>query len=756
MWKNKTKHDHNLSVKRIDILFTLSGIAFTLIATMFFLIEIFQIEQRNVMSGQWVSLVRDGIFIGIVLYLIYGGLVYQITRLGYLRRRFRHIPASRDDIENIFERPAPYLTILVPSFKEEERIIKQTLMSAALQNYPHKKVVLLIDDPPFPDNHSDALRLERTRSLPDSVLSLLEKPAKRFNDELREYRLRNEAGYMDVEKETGKIIELYAEADAWFDKELSDFEVTDHTDALFREKILEKTRNSLLVRIGNFKQRLQKAEETAPSLEIFRLYRLLAAIFSVEMTSFERKKYINLSHEPNKAMNLNSYISLMGKNLKVVKIEENLHLIESYQMRPNFSVPDSEYIITLDADSLLLSDYALRLIHVMEKPDNNMIAIAQTPYSAVPNAQSLERIAGATTDIQYIIHQGFTMHNATYWVGANALLRKTALDDIVTSGIERGFPIKRYIQDRTVIEDTESTIDLVARGWKLFNYPDRLSYSATPPDFGSLIIQRRRWANGGLIILPKLLQYLISKPYRFGKLAEGFLRFHYLTSLAAVNFGILALISISLAENIFNFWLPLSALPYFVLYSRDLAQIGYRFSDVFRVYALNLMLIPVNLGGVLKSLQQSFTGIKIPFGRTPKVKGRVTTALFYLVFEYIMLILWSVGAVVDLGMGYWIHGIFAVMNTGFLFYAIKNYMGFKESGEDLKLGLSKWRQQLATRKKHATARVRPPFQPEATRYFQQFSIDRRVSIDNMDNKYYRRATDINKEYEIFSSKNESL
>ena len=98
--------------------------------------------------------------------------------------------------------------------------------------------------------------------------------------------------------------------------------------------------------------------------------------------------------------------------------------------------------------------------------------------------------------------KGFTQHNATYWVGANALLRHTALKEIAVREVERGYPVQRFIQDRTVIEDTESSVDLSVRGWRLYNYPERLAYSATPPDFGSLIIQRRRWANGGLIILP--------------------------------------------------------------------------------------------------------------------------------------------------------------------------------------------------------------------------------------------------------------
>ena len=49
-------------------------------------------------------------------------------------------------------------------------------------------------------------------------------------------------------------------------------------------------------------------------------------------------------------------------------------------------------------------------------------------------------------------------------------------------------------------------------------------------------------------------------------------------------------------------WLPLTALPYFCLYARDLQLAGYRASDFVRVYSLNLVLIPINLGGVLKSL----------------------------------------------------------------------------------------------------------------------------------------------------------
>ena len=105
-----------------------------------------------------------------------------------------------------------------------------------------------------------------------------------------------------------------------------------------------------------------------------------------------------------------------------------------------------------------------------------------------------------------------TYHDATFWVGANAVLRKRALDAIAERSYIGDWPIRRYIQDRTVIEDTESTIDLATHGWSLLNYPERLSYSATPPDFGSLCIQRHRWANGGLLIVPKLCRQRARPP----------------------------------------------------------------------------------------------------------------------------------------------------------------------------------------------------------------------------------------------------
>ena len=249
-------------------------------------------------------------------------------------------------------------------------------------------------------------------------------------------------------------------------------------------------------------------------------------------------------------------------------------------------------------------------------------------------------------------------------------IHNAALDDIAFVERERGFEITKYIKDRTVIEDAESTIDLISRGWRLHNYPARLAYSATPPDFGSLLVQRRRWANGGLMILPNLLSYLRSGPLSWSRLAEGLIRFHYLTSIAGVSFALLLLLMIPFEDNAAALWLPVASLPYYYLYARDLKLNGYRLSDVFRVYALNLMLVPVNLGGALKSLHQGWTGEKIPFVRTPKIAGRTSAPWVYVLGEHALLAYSVFAFLMDIAAGRYAHALFSGINAAFFLYIL--------------------------------------------------------------------------------------
>jgi hypothetical protein len=260
------------------------------------------------------------------------------------------------------------------------------------------------------------------------------------------FMTRTQFGTLDLPAERIRLAKSYEEVAAWLDRwtdriTASSTLASAHTDRLFIEKILQRPAADHRARAEEVRSGLADAARLAHH------YRRLVALLTVEIASFERKRYVNLSCAPNKAMNLNSYIGLIGHTYREIKREDGLHLVECAPIDATVVVPPADYLLTIDADSIVLPDYALRLVPIMEQ--NPRIAVAQTPYSAFPGAPGmLERVAGATTDIQYVIHQGYTWLNATYWVGANALLRLQALRDICQFAEERGHHVPIFISDR--------------------------------------------------------------------------------------------------------------------------------------------------------------------------------------------------------------------------------------------------------------------------------------------------------------------
>ena len=111
---------------------------------------------------------------------------------------------------------------------------------------------------------------------------------------------------------------------------------------------------------------------------------------------------------------------------------------------------------------------------------------------------------------------------------------------------------------------------------------------------------------------------------------EVFLRLYGLTSVSsAVAMALMVAIPFLDNRPLPLIWLVLAAVPYYLLYARDLESCGYRRTDVLRMYSFNLLLIPVSISGMLKSLRQAFTGEPSPFIRTPKVPGRTAAPATY-------------------------------------------------------------------------------------------------------------------------------
>jgi len=695
-----TERQHTL----FELRFTYICLLITILALLGFLWDMYQtlvpvVSQRSLRLTTEIS-----VYSLFIAFIAYGNILYQLGRTGYFKRLAAHQRATDAELRAMYDRETLAVTFLIPSYKEEARVIRQALLSAGLQEYPNREVVLLIDDPPTPRFPNDLDGLRQSRELPDRIQALLHLAHQEHGRGLEDYLFRKSQGQVDFNKEWLELSNRYRSVARWFETQAKEQTIVDHTDVLFADKILQARgaryhalADELLTFLNQGSVPRDKAE-----VRIRQEYQRLASLFDVRISSFERKRYRNLSHEPNKAMNLNSYIGLMGKRLQEVERRDGVYLEEVTDSSFGVQVRDAAYLITLDADSLLLPEYAIRLIYIVESPGYELVGVIQTPYSAIPNPSSkLERIAGAQTDVQFFNHQGSTYYGAAFWVGASAVLRKATLEEMMILEDHHGYQIKKYIRDRTLVEDTDSTADLIPKRWTVYNYPERLAYSATPPDFGTLLVQRARWANGGLLVVPKLLKYGLAKPRSWLKLRETIFRFYYVFALSAVSLGFLIVVAwpYGTDASVSSWWVIPAVLPYCLLYARDLRLAGYqRKGDFFRVYALNLLLVPVNIAGTLKSLHQASTGKKSAFKRTPKVLERTDVPIRNLAFEYGLLVWLSFGAVWNVLKHHWLDATFACINAVFLLYAIRRFIGFDETITDIKLSLNEYSRRRVQRK----------------------------------------------------------
>lgn len=677
-----------------------SKIAFSRIAIvltiLFWVVYIFSIIIRQLIDGpgNYSFTMEAFSYSFVVSMLTFSSLMYLVARHGALQRFAKHSRVPRAIIDKYFSKKQPKITVLVPSYNEEYQVVRKTILSAILQEYPGLRIVLLLDDKPNPTNTNDASRLEKTRALSGDIKKLLSTPYNRVFYAFKQFQKNNPGTKNASATEISALASEFRWAAGWLKTMANNEPLEDHVDVFFVEQVLGKLAEDLKLTGEALEASVSQRNRGVSRERIGQLYQRLVWIFQGEVEIFERKKFASLSHEANKAMNLNAYISLMGGTYRKVASPDGDILIPTSRKSPgNITVPNSDYLLTLDADSILLREYCLRLVYFLEQPENERVAVTQTPYSSFRGAYSrIERLAGATTDIQHILHQGMSYYGATFWVGANAVIRKAALEDIAETDQERGYEIKRYIQDRTVIEDTESSIDLGLHGWKLMNYPERLSYSATPPDFGSLVVQRRRWANGGLIIMSKFLSHIRTRRHKNELIsrAEIMLRINYMASIAWATFGLIFLLAYPYDGRLLSPLVLLAAAPYFMSMASDLKYCRYKYSDIIRIYGFNLIMLPVNLAGVAKSIEQAITGKKIPFARTPKVKNRTATSLVYVAVPP-MIVAFSLFTVArNIESQNWGNALFAGFNAFAASWAIVAYIGIKNMLVDIWLGLTNW------------------------------------------------------------------
>ncbi len=237
----------------------------------------------------------------------------------------------------------------------------------------------------------------------------------------------------------------------------------------------------------------------------------------------------------------------------------------------------------------------------------------------------------------------------------------------MTEEAHNGFTVRYYIKDRTVIEDTESSLDMRLHGWRLVELPRAAQLHATPPDFGALCVQRQRWAQRrpadaaaalsssrdaqGRPLAPpgRARDVPAAQLPRVDQLGER-------RPLAAALLPVRPAAALALGRAHGGAVLRGDSRP------TCIAR-GYKRRDVLRLYGLNIMLLPVNTAGAARSIGQAIGGQKSAFARTPKVKKRTVTPLAFVTFPFIISVWSSFTLVNDLAAHRYLHAAFSGVNA---------------------------------------------------------------------------------------------
>ena len=646
---------------------------------------------RHLDSHRWAKAATDLLLMFSTLLLAFNALVHLWVRRSFQKSQINYASVGAGALETYFTR-APAVTILIPCQNEDETMLTRALMSAALQTFPQRRVVLLIDDP--------AVARALTRKLQQSLVE----PADKFAQALREFRERLAQGPLDMHMEVRLLAELNLDAAEWYRRYAQRHPGDDHVDSHFVEHVLERLCNEHLTRAQRW-QRCFVHGLTAPSAEkIIREFQRLDALFSAEITSFERTRYANLCHAPGRAKSLNSYIALTGKNFHERLEGGQRYLEEGDYSGTYFHIPDADYFLVLDADTYITPDCTAKLTHSMQQAGKEKIAITQIPGCPAPNAGvMLQRVAGALMDMRYVMQQGYAQHAAASWTGESGLIRTSALRELAHVHSEAALSVTRYFNDGYTGEGPGTTLDLLQRGWEVTNYPERLAWTASPSDPAALTARYRRWHDGAFMVLPRLFGYLLRRRAANGASGlAGVLRVHYQTATLTTNISlliVLSLSSLSIPRAFYSAWLGAAVLAYALPLARDLVRAGYPWSDFLRAYAMKLLLIPVSLGGVITSLHKAWTHTKAWLQYRPKRRDRIDDNPVYHLAAYGLLVLWFVQAVIALTAGRWVHGLLVGINAAFLLYAVAGYIGFSVGLDSMQAALR--RRRRSWRERHA-------------------------------------------------------
>jgi cellulose synthase (UDP-forming) len=157
--------------------------------------------------------------------------MYLVARQGSLYRSRAHRRIPRAVIDDSFDAALPTMTVLVPSYREEIATVRKTLLSAALQEYPYLRIVLLLDDPPQPQAAQHLALLEQARELAAELTRWLEQPRQRFTRLLDRFERVSLVDGDPTQEQMAELADEYGWAHDWLTGRAATEPDDDHVDA---------------------------------------------------------------------------------------------------------------------------------------------------------------------------------------------------------------------------------------------------------------------------------------------------------------------------------------------------------------------------------------------------------------------------------------------------------------------------------------------------------------------------------------------
>lgn len=270
----------------------------------------------------------------------------------------------------------------------------------------------------------------------------------------------------------------------------------------------------------------------------------------------------------------------------------------------------ADFVLCMDGDSQLSTDCLKRAIRHFKEPEIGAVA---------GNVKVLNR-KKLLTDLQaleYIEGLNLARSAQSYISAVNiipgpiGLFRKNAIE-------QAGF----YSSD-TFAEDTDLTLKILAKGWKIYYEPRSISYTEAPESFQQLLKQRYRWTRGIIQSIRKHKKLLFNPTINLRNTIILWVMFYEALIWPAMNiaahlFFILAALFFGFSFLIIFWWIALALLDlvsalFCIAAEKEEARL-LPYTIIYRMF----FILVIDICKAMSTIEE-FLGIRMTWGKVERI-----------------------------------------------------------------------------------------------------------------------------------------